>query len=317
MFSVYLSCYLRIYVQGYGWVWEARMEASMSSAAAFEQWVCVLCKALDKPLTSIYSYLVFMLSLKCRELTQIWRARNALLTFSEQSNVNTPAPHKRLVPLWRNLSFIQRNLPFEDLVERASVPSRKLFIVYTLWASQTFVVDGAATWSVSRYDMKIDKSIAWRLLSQSRYVIADMHFPDRIRFQDISNVFCLLILCLNIACSNLFLRMVSSGKPVSIFIGDEWLTRPGSVFMFSIRRAKNKDVGVNLWKDVLSSPRPKCLAEVLYKDYLCKSSASSLIVTLDMTFFHMLAVVYLLPVLNPGSSRHDKQCFDMGGEHNI
>lgn len=117
--------------------------------------------------------------------------------------------------------------------------------------------------------------------------------------------------------SNLSIQTVSTGKAVlfSIPIGNELLTKFVPVFMVSYFYAVNRNVVMDVWKDVVSTQTVRDLAEFFYIQYLSNSFAISMLVSLSSMYFKMQVAVRVLNVSKTSLCRHDVQGFETGNRH--
>lgn len=68
--------------------------------------------------------------------------------------------------------------------------------------------------------------------------------------------------------------------------------------MLHIPRAMNRDMDLDLEKNILTRPMMKDLAEFLYSDYLWENSVRPVIVRLHCMSVHMQVVVHLFQLSN-------------------
>lgn len=110
----------------------------------------------------------------------------------------------------------------------------------------------------------------------------------------------------------LFLQKVSSCRPVSFRIinRDKALRRSDSLFKFSVLRAINRYVDVDLSNGILSRRTVRIIADAFYKHYFQNNSARFLFDIRHSASFQMQDVVPLLHVSKSYLLTHDKQCFD-------
>lgn len=116
--------------------------------------------------------------------THLWRVHNIILTAGEQNTVNTPHIHKLSMRFWFSLRFLQGNIPVKYMVVRASLPTRKVLIIYAACTKQLSFVSALAAWLINRWGPGRRKCIVERLSWCNLYVFAVTLIDYTISFQN-------------------------------------------------------------------------------------------------------------------------------------